>query len=145
MSQPENFKIKGLDRKLKQTEIDFMKVIEEQNFQRVLKLKRTRRNNLFVGKFIKINLSSSFFNYLSPLQLACWDLVFLVSTGTLCSQCNRRNSLTTLTSPWNKKFNSKTRNIQKSNNNVSSNRTQSDWKDPATSSPTHSPRFDSFV
>lgn len=49
MSQPE-LKIKGLERKLKQSEIDFMKLIEEQNVKRVLKLKRTRRNNILVGK-----------------------------------------------------------------------------------------------
>lgn len=47
---PEN-KIKGIERKLKQSEIDFMKLIEEQNLQRVLKLKRTRKNNIITGKF----------------------------------------------------------------------------------------------
>lgn len=44
-------KIKGLERKLKQSEIDFMKLIEEQNVKRVLKLKRTRRNNILVGNY----------------------------------------------------------------------------------------------
>lgn len=43
-------KIKGLDRKLKQSEIDFMKLIEEKNVQRVIKLKRTRKNNIITGK-----------------------------------------------------------------------------------------------
>lgn len=50
MSNQPEIKIKGLERKLKQSEIDFMKLIEEQNVQRVLKLKRTRRNNILVGK-----------------------------------------------------------------------------------------------
>jgi len=48
MSQPQS-SIKGLDRKLKQSEIDFMKLIEQQNVQRVLKLKKTRKNNILVG------------------------------------------------------------------------------------------------
>jgi cytochrome c oxidase assembly factor 3, animal type len=43
-------KVKGLERKLKQSEIDFMKIIEEQNLQRVLKLKKTRKNNILTGK-----------------------------------------------------------------------------------------------
>lgn len=51
---PQELKIKGLDRKLKQSEIDFMKLIEEQNLQRVLKLKKTRKFNIITGKFNKI-------------------------------------------------------------------------------------------
>lgn len=49
MSNPPELKIKGLERKLKQSEVDFMKLIEEQNITRVLKLKRTRKNNLLTG------------------------------------------------------------------------------------------------
>lgn len=37
-------------RKLKQSEIDFMKIIEQKNLERVLKLKRTRKNNILTGK-----------------------------------------------------------------------------------------------
>jgi Coiled-coil domain-containing protein 56 len=48
MSQSE-LKVKGLERKLKQSEIDFMKIIEEQNVKRVLKLKKTRKNNIITG------------------------------------------------------------------------------------------------
>ena len=48
-------KIKGLDRKLKPSEVDFMKLIEEQNLERVLKLKQTRRNNILVGQMRKNN------------------------------------------------------------------------------------------
>lgn len=45
-------KIKYFDasRKLKQTEIDFMKLIEQQNLERVNKLKKTRKNNIVTGK-----------------------------------------------------------------------------------------------
>lgn len=49
----ENFegKVKYLGaKKLKQTEIDFMKLIEEQNLERVRKLQRTRRNNIITGE-----------------------------------------------------------------------------------------------
>lgn len=44
--------IKNFDplRKLKKSEIDFMKLIEEQNLDRVRKLKLTRRNNILTGK-----------------------------------------------------------------------------------------------
>jgi cytochrome c oxidase assembly factor 3, animal type len=49
MSELKESQVKGLNRKLKQSEIDFMKLIEEQNVQRVLKLKKTRRNNIFTG------------------------------------------------------------------------------------------------
>lgn len=52
--KPEEVKIKGLDRKLKQSEIDFMKLIEQQNVQRVLKLKKTRKSNILTGKLKKI-------------------------------------------------------------------------------------------
>lgn len=43
--------IKNFDpsRKLKKSEIDFMKLIEEQNLDRVRKLKLTRRNNIITG------------------------------------------------------------------------------------------------
>lgn len=53
MSNPPELKIKGLDRKLKQSEIDFMKLIEEQNLQRVLKLKKTRKLNIITGNNTK--------------------------------------------------------------------------------------------
>lgn len=46
-----NVKINGLERKLKQSEVDFMKLIEEQNVTRVLKLKKTRKNNLLTGEW----------------------------------------------------------------------------------------------
>jgi hypothetical protein len=49
MSQKTSSAIEG--RKLKQSEIDFMKIIEQQNLDRVLKLKRTRKNNILVGKY----------------------------------------------------------------------------------------------
>lgn len=49
MSNQPELKVKGLDRKLKQSEIDFMKIIEEQNLQRVLKLKKTRKLNIITG------------------------------------------------------------------------------------------------
>jgi hypothetical protein len=38
------------ERKPTKTEVDFMKLIEEQNVKRVLKLKKTRKNNILVGK-----------------------------------------------------------------------------------------------
>ncbi|CAO1346937.1 unnamed protein product [Diamesa hyperborea] len=43
--------IKNFDpsRKLKKSEIDFMKLIEEQNLDRVRKLKLTRRNNIITA------------------------------------------------------------------------------------------------
>lgn len=53
MSESNIPKVKHLDRKLKQSEIDFMKLIEEQNVQRVLKLKRTRKNNILTGELHK--------------------------------------------------------------------------------------------
>lgn len=56
-------KIKGLERKLKQSEIDFMKIIEEKNLQRVLKLKKTRKNNIITGEFRKSFTFSSFATY----------------------------------------------------------------------------------
>ncbi|XP_055529837.1 cytochrome c oxidase assembly factor 3, mitochondrial [Wyeomyia smithii] len=40
-----DFKISDSSRKLKQSEIDFMRLIEKQNLQRVEKLQRMRRNN----------------------------------------------------------------------------------------------------
>lgn len=44
-----NFRNFDPSRKLKQTEIDFMKLIEQQNFERVKKLQRTRKNNILTG------------------------------------------------------------------------------------------------
>lgn len=38
--------------KLSRTEIDFMKIIEKQNLERVAKLKRMRRNNVLTGCFL---------------------------------------------------------------------------------------------
>lgn len=58
MSSLPETKIKGLERKLKQSEIDFMKLIEEKNIQRVLKLKKTRKFNLITGK-LRENLETS--------------------------------------------------------------------------------------
>lgn len=47
-------KVKGLgERKLKQSEVDFMKLIEEQNVQRVLKLRKTKKNCIITGKLRK--------------------------------------------------------------------------------------------
>lgn len=45
-------KITGLPEgiKLKQSDLDFMKLIEAQNLERVKKLQRTRRNNFITGK-----------------------------------------------------------------------------------------------
>lgn len=43
------FKFSEPSRKLKQTEIDFMKIIEKQNLDRVLKLRRTKKNNIITG------------------------------------------------------------------------------------------------
>ena len=56
-----NKTIKNFDpsRKLKQTEIDFMKLIEEQNFARVKKLQRTRKNNMLTGKNLFLKFASS--------------------------------------------------------------------------------------
>uniref|UniRef100_A0A1L8DZP0 Cytochrome c oxidase assembly factor 3 n=2 Tax=Nyssomyia neivai TaxID=330878 RepID=A0A1L8DZP0_9DIPT len=44
-------KVKYADpkRPLKPAEVDFMKLIEQQNLERVLKLKRTRKNNLITA------------------------------------------------------------------------------------------------
>lgn len=57
-------KISGLPegRKLKQSDLDFMKIIEQQNFERVRKLKITNRRNLITGK-INLNLAT---NELAP-------------------------------------------------------------------------------
>ncbi len=50
MSETQNYneKVKYNEpgRKLKQSEIDFMKLIEKQNADRVMKLKKLKRNNL---------------------------------------------------------------------------------------------------
>lgn len=56
MSEPNIPKVKHLDRQLKQSEIDFMKLIEEQNLQRVLKLKKTRKNNILTGVALGISV-----------------------------------------------------------------------------------------
>lgn len=50
-SGPEQHGLKIVDssRKLKKTEIDFMRLIEQQNLQRVQKLQRQRRNNKLTG------------------------------------------------------------------------------------------------
>lgn len=47
-----DLKISGLPKgaKLKQSDIDFMKLIEAQNLERVQKLQKTRKNNILVGK-----------------------------------------------------------------------------------------------
>lgn len=60
--KPAEQKIKGLDRKLKQSEIDFMKLIEEKNVKRVLKLKRTRKSNIITGKLHKFSKFSVIHN-----------------------------------------------------------------------------------
>lgn len=44
-----DFKIEDTSRKLKKSEIDFMRLIEQQNLQRVQKLQRQRRNNKITG------------------------------------------------------------------------------------------------
>lgn len=51
MSQPNAPKVKYADpkRNLRPAEIDFMKLIEKQNVERVLKLKKTRKNNLITA------------------------------------------------------------------------------------------------
>jgi hypothetical protein len=46
MSEKKIFK----ERQPSSAEIDFMKIIEEQNVKRVLKLKKTRKNNILTGK-----------------------------------------------------------------------------------------------
>lgn len=47
------------ERKPTAIEVDFMKLIEEQNVQRVLKLKKQRKNNILTGKLQKfVNFSS---------------------------------------------------------------------------------------
>lgn len=38
--------------KLKQTDIDFMKYVEQQNLERVRKLQALRRNNIIVGSLL---------------------------------------------------------------------------------------------
>lgn len=43
--QKHGLKIDDTTRKLKKSEIDFMRLIEQQNLQRVQKLQRQRRNN----------------------------------------------------------------------------------------------------
>lgn len=45
-------KVSGLPKgaKLKQADIDFMKLIESQNLERVKKLQKTRKSNILVGE-----------------------------------------------------------------------------------------------
>jgi hypothetical protein len=91
------FKVKGLDRKLKQTEVDFMKIIEEQNLQRVLKLKRTRKNNILTGKsrnfhfaLLRIDFSSFVFVSRSHIgTLRAWHLRVL-HVGSATGEIPRR-------------------------------------------------------
>lgn len=45
-SEPPKVRFADPKRTLKPAEIDFMKLIEKQNVERVLKLKKTRKNNL---------------------------------------------------------------------------------------------------
>lgn len=52
------------ERKPTKTEVDFMKLIEEQNVQRVLKLKRQRKNNILTGILTK--LSKIFHHFFNP-------------------------------------------------------------------------------
>lgn len=74
MSNQPELKVKGLDRKLKQSEIDFMKLIEEQNLQRVLKLKRTRKLNIITGNCTIIeSFRHSHFNiFVCPFRRSHW-------------------------------------------------------------------------
>ncbi|KAF2904698.1 hypothetical protein ILUMI_01480 [Ignelater luminosus] len=44
--------------KLKQVELDFMKHIEQQNLERVQKLKRIRRNNIITGCLLGVGVLS---------------------------------------------------------------------------------------
>lgn len=71
-------KISGLPKggKLKQSDIDFMKLIEGQNFERVKKLQRTRKNNLLVGK------NCNFFNSKSCLKIM--KMYFRLHFGRKC-------------------------------------------------------------
>lgn len=47
--------------KLKQTELDFIKQIEKQNFERVQKLKKLRRTNVITGSLIGAGVLSIYF------------------------------------------------------------------------------------
>lgn len=49
MPNDPKLKIADQKRNLRPAEIDFIKLIEKQNVERVLKLKKTRKNNLFVA------------------------------------------------------------------------------------------------
>lgn len=77
-------KISGLPegRQLKQSEIDFMKLIESQNLERVRKLQKTRRNNFITGK--ENSYQSSTATMLSFFQLESLAVQFSASTCTLC-------------------------------------------------------------
>lgn len=47
--------------KVRQSDLDFMKFVEKQNLERVLKLKRTRRNNLITGGLLGLGVFSIYF------------------------------------------------------------------------------------
>lgn len=44
--------------KISQTELDFMRIIERQNLERVQKLKRLRRNNIITGSLLGVGVLS---------------------------------------------------------------------------------------
>jgi len=84
-----------------------MKLIEEQNVQRVLKLRRTRKSNVLVGECGNFRfISSSIFTifHTLDLQASFSALESSVSTDTPCSLCSKRNSLTTSTNQLKKKL-----------------------------------------
>ncbi|CAD7080495.1 unnamed protein product [Hermetia illucens] len=41
--------VKFLDRKLDKAQVEFMRLVEQQNLERVQRLKKIRRNNILVG------------------------------------------------------------------------------------------------
>lgn len=84
MSNLPEQKVKGLERKLKKSEIDFMKLIEEQNLQRVLKLKRTRKNNILVGKSTKDENFISFCGRERERFLQNCFVCFRICAGSQC-------------------------------------------------------------
>lgn len=47
--------------KLKQSDIDFIKSFEKQNFERVQKLKKIRRNNLITGSLLGLGVFGIYF------------------------------------------------------------------------------------
>lgn len=54
--------------KLSQTEIDFMKIIEKQNLERVQKLKRLRKNNIITGCFLGAGVLSIYLYSMFAVQ-----------------------------------------------------------------------------